>query len=472
MKKILFSLSLIGLIGLHSCQDDEFLNYEPTDSVEVDDETITDDQQLQTAVLGIYTGLQSTYAYGNYYITAQELMTDNGFVTFQNSNRFTDFYRFEHALVEGGSIGNMWTIGYRAIGRANFVLSFEDQVDGNGELVFGSDEAKVSFAEAKALRALTLFNLVNYYARPYGTTNQELGIPIPKTFERDLEVPRSTVAEVYDEITSQLELAAETLPSLEQRGRISKEAIYGLLSRVYLYKKDYIKATQYADMALSGLPLVEGSSLTAFYNDPLYFNSDRLGSEVLFGIEFTELHNLGANDAIYATWAESRYGDTAATTDFYNLMSVQDSRRALYKLWETTDDPLPYGVLKYLSVDDDIIVIRGSEVVLNKIEALYYTNPSEALNQLVDWVQTYRDAGYSFSGSGQALLDEILKQRRIELAFEGHRYFDMNRYQLEIQKNENCTANCNIPFTDYRRVFPIPLNEMNTNSLMVQNPGY
>ena len=122
--------------------------------------------------------------------------------------------------------------------------------------------------------------------------------------------------------------------------------------------------------------------------------------------------------------------------------------------------------------DNDVVVIRATEVLLNKIEALYYTNPSEALTELVNWVQTYRDPEYSFSGSGQALLDEILLQRRIELAFEGHRYFDMNRYQLDIQKNDNCTVNCEMPFSDYRRVFPIPLNEMNTNSLMVQNPNY
>src|SRR5690606_24428434 len=132
-----------------------------------------------------------------------------------------------------------------------------------------------------------------------------------------------------------------------------------------------------------------------------------------------------------------------------------DARTQLYEQWDTTDDPKPYGVLKYQSVDDDVIVIRGSEVVLNKIEALYYTNPSAALTELVDFVSTYRDPAYSFSGTGQALLDEILNQRRIELAFEGHRYFDMNRYQLDIQKSDNCTANCFMPFSDYRRVFPI-----------------
>ena len=460
MKKILFSLSLIGILGLQSCSEDEFLNYEPSDSSQVDVGTITNEEQLQTALFGIYDGLQSPYAYGNYYLTSQELLTDNGFVLFENSNRFTDFYRYEHAQITGGSISNMWTIGYRAIARANFVLSYEGQIEGEASTAY--------FAEARALRALTLFNLVNFYARPYGTTNQDLGIPIPTEFERDLPIPRSSVAEVYTEITSQLELAAENLPHLSNdRARISKEAVYGILSRVYLYKKDYVKAAEYADLALTAITLVNGSDLPSFYENPL-------SAETLFGIDFTELDNPGANDAIFATWSQNRYGDTAATTEFYNLMSATDARTQMYELWETNDVPLPYGVLKYNSVDDDIIVVRGAEIVLNKIEALYYTNPSQALTELVNFVSTYRDEAYTFTGSGQPLLDEILKQRRIELAFEGHRYFDMNRYQMDIQKNGNCTANCDMPFEDYRRVFPIPLNEMNTNPALAgqQNPNY
>jgi len=72
------------------------------------------------------------------------------------------------------------------------------------------------------------------------------------------------------------------------------------------------------------------------------------------------------------------------------------------------------------------------------------------------------------------LLNEILKQRRIELAFEGHRFFDMNRHGLDIDKDANCSVNCSIPFSDFKRVFPIPLGEMNTNVSdgFAQNPGY
>jgi|26BtaG_2_1085354.scaffolds.fasta_scaffold00007_51 tetratricopeptide (TPR) repeat protein len=458
MKKLIISLSIIGLVGLTSCQDD-FMEYDPSSSVEVNG-AIENEGQLETAVLGIYDGLQSNFAYGNYYITAQEILSDNGFVLFDNSNRFTDFYRYQHAISSGGSIANMWTIGYRVIARANFVLGFDGMIEG--------ESVDQSFAEARAIRALELFNLVNYYARPYGTVNQDLGIPIPKNFESGTAIERSSVSDVYDEITTQLELAAANLPSATagNKARMTKEAAYGILSRVYLYKKDYPKAIQFADLALAGADLLGNTDLVNYY-----LNSMSSG-ETLFGIGFDALDNPGANDALYATWSIGRYEDTAATSEFYNLISDTDIRKDLYQEWNTTDNPSPYGVLKFGGVDNDVVVIRATEVLLNKIEAMYFTNPAQASTLLVDWVQTNRDPAYTFSGSGQALLDEILLQRRIELAFEGHRYFDMNRYQLDIQRGANSTVNSFMPFSDYRRVFPIPLNEMNTNPLMVQNPTY
>ncbi|MGB6083024.1 RagB/SusD family nutrient uptake outer membrane protein [Moheibacter sp.] len=469
MKKILFSLSLIGFLGLTSCSEEDFLDYEPSNSVEVDDNTILNDGQLQTAVFGIYDAISSNYAYGNYYVSAQELLTDNGFVLFDNSNRFTDFYRYQHAISSGGSISNMWTIGYRAIARANFVLSFEEKTDATGNLMFTSDAAKVSFAEARTLRALELFNLVNYYARPYGTIDQDMGIPVPTVFERDTPLPRKSVEEVYNEITSQLELAAQNLPSNAEANtaQVTKEAVYGLLSRVYLYKKDYQKAVEFADLALAESGLMTQGDLLNYYQNPLSY------TETLFAIDFTEIDNPNTNDALYATWTPGgTYEDTAATTDFYNLIPDSDARKDLYVQWSSTDNPLPYGVLKFGGVDNDVVVIRATEVLLNKIEALYYINPTQAQTELVNWVQSYRNAAYSFSGTGQALLEEILLQRRIELAFEGHRYFDMNRYQMDLQRNANCTVNCEVPFADYKRVFPIPLNEMNTNPEMIQNPNY
>lgn len=459
MKKIILSLLTLSLFTFSSCNE-EFLDYEPSNSSAVGDNTIKNEEQLTGALLGVYDALQSNNAYGNFYISANEMLSDNGFVMLSNSNRLTDFYRYTHAISNGGSISNMWTIGYRIIARANFVISFDGKISGT--------TASGSIAEARALRAITLFNLVNFYARPYGTTNQDLGIPLPKTFEVDLQIKRSSVNEVYDEIIKELLIAANSVQNTTTT-RLNADAINGFLSRVYLYKKDYTKSLEYANKVLSKKTLLVKDDVESYYKDPALNKN-----ETLFAIDFNALDNPGANDALGATWTiGGRYQDTAATEDFYNLISSSDVRKNLYLVrTNTNDNPKPYMVKKFGPDDQDVVVIRATEVMLNKLEALYYTNPASALTELNNWMKTYRDSSYSFNGSGQILLNEILKQRRIELAFEGHRYFDMNRYSLAIVKSKNCTENCDMPFNDFRRVFPIPLNEMNTNKEMKQNPEY
>lgn len=441
----------------NSCQD-SFMEFDPSNAVD-ENVAITNELQLENAVLGIYDGIQHANVYGNNLITAQEILSDNGFVILDNSNRFTDFNDYTHAIATGGTISNMWTMMYRVISRANNVISFEDKIEGTN--------VKSKIAEAKAARALILFNLVNYYARPYGTINQDLGVPVPLKYEVGVSIKRSSVEEVYAQIIEDLNYAVANL-NMSSKSRFSKDAVYGLLSRVYLFKKDYPKVIENANLALTNTSYVNGEDLTAYYQDPLS------SKETLLGVDFTALDNPGANDALAATWlVGGRYEQNMASINFYNLIGDNDSRKALYKeMTGLADDPTPYGVLKFGGLGNDVIILRASEVNFNKIEALYYTNPSQALLELNSWMNTYRDNTYNFTGSGEAILQEILKQRRIELAFEGHRLFDLNRYSLDVEKGPNNTVNRVVPFTDYKRVFPIPFNEMNTNELMVQNPEY
>src|SRR5690625_7063202 len=100
-----------------------------------------------------------------------------------------------------------------------------------------------------------MITLVIYYERHYGTIAQDLGIPVPTEFEKDTPLPRLSVEEVYNEIINELIIAAEDLPSvtLSNTTRINKEAVYALLSRVYLYKKEYDKSIQRSEEHTSEL---------------------------------------------------------------------------------------------------------------------------------------------------------------------------------------------------------------------------
>lgn len=460
MKRILLIIGIIGNFAMfNSCQDD-FMKFDPSDSVDAEG-AITNIQQMENAILGIYAGVQHQHVYGNHLITAQEILSDNGYVTLRNSNRFTDYNTYTHAISEGGTTRALWTRMYRVIARVNYVIEHESLI---------SDPSVPSMmAEAKAIRALMLFNLVNYYARPYGSFDQSLGIPIPYKFAIGEALERKSVDEVYAQVIDDLTYAAEHINQVH-KGRITKPAIHALLSRVYLFQKQYPKVVEHANLALTQTPdtYVKGENLLDYYVNPLNYK------ETLFAVVYSSLDKLGANDAIGATWTRGgRYDQNVASSVLYDLIENNDARKNLYILKRGVADVRPYNVLKFGADDNDNIVLRASEIFFNKIEAMYYTNQSEALAELNQWVKNNRNDQYSFSESGQVLLDEIYRQRRIELAFEGHRLFDLNRLGLDVIKNPaNVNQNPIVPFNDFKRVFPIPINEMNTNPKMIQNPKY
>lgn len=456
---------LSGALVFSSCSED-FLNEEPNNSVPVD-ASITNEATLLNAVYGIYDGMQSNTGFGNAIITYQALLSDNGFVSLDNSNRFTSFNNYSFADANNGDVANLWIRMYRIIGRANNILSYEGSIEEDAS-ISGTVEQK--FAEVRIARAFSLFELVNFYARPDGTINQDLGVVVPLTFSPSESQARSSVSEVYGQIEADLESAMTTLDGYSvSKQRLGYDAAVLLMSRVKLYQNKYSEAISYADMSLnSGFSTLLSSGAVVDY----YGLDDQ--AETIFEVAYTATDNLGSNDALFATWGSlGTYKQNFATQEFVSIIPSTDVRVALYPTTSGyPDNPAPRDMLKYPTVDDNVVYLRKTEAMLNKIEATYFSNENSARTMLNDWVTNYRDSSYNTTASGQDLLDEILEQRRIEFAFEGHRLFDMNRYQLTVEKGANCTANCTIPFDDFKRVFPIPAIEMRNNDLVVQNPSY
>lgn len=465
IRNIFKTIALSSLVVISACSDD-FLDETPSDSVPVD-VSITNENGVLNALYGAYDGMQQQTGFGNYIITIQALLGDNGFVSLTNSNRFTDFNDYTFTSVTNGSVSSFWTRFYRIIGRANNILSYEgDIAEDSG--VDGTVEQK--FAEAKIIRAFSLFEAVNFFARPDGTTSQELGIMLPLVFEPSAQLARSTVDEVYAQIEKDLSEAITTLDGYNPgKQRLGYDAAVTLMSRVKLYEKEYSDAITYADLAINSSysTLLPMSSVESYYTA-----GDQ--AETIFEVEFTSTDNIGSNDALFATWGlGGTYEQSFATQEFVDIIPSTDVRLALYpEVTGYSDNPAPRDMKKYPSVDTDVVYLRKTEAMLNKIEATYFSDESSAQTMLNDWVSTYRDPSYSTSATGQDLLDEILQQRRIEFAFEGQRLFDLNRYELSVEKGANCTNNCSIPFSDYRRVLQIPDYEIRNNPNAVQNPGY
>jgi len=114
--------------------------------------------------------------------------------------------------------------------------------------------------------------------------------------------------------------------------------------------------------------------------------------------------------------------------------------------------------------------MRRTEAVFNQLEALYYTNPADALLKLNNWVKTNRDTNYTYVGTGTDLLKEILMQKNLEMFLEGFRYSDLKRNGISFQNPQTQVSLS--PSKVQFRALPIPQSELNTNTLIQQYPGY
>jgi len=175
------------------------------------------------------------------------------------------------------------------------------------------------------------------------------------------------------------------------------------------------------------------------------------------------------------------YGDALASEDLYQTYSPSDVRRSLI----LTSSPIRGDVKvvnKYPNSSqpdkDEVKVIRLSEVYLIAAEAAYHTG-NAAAKQYLNAVATQRDPDFAgYNSTGAALLEDILLERRKELAFEGHRYWDLARYNRDVVRVDLADNYTGVPLVieanDFRRILPIPQSELDANPSIrdQQNPGY
>ncbi|WP_370895704.1 RagB/SusD family nutrient uptake outer membrane protein [Chryseobacterium gossypii] len=473
MKNIKYIVgSLLLMASLTSCGDD-FLEEKPQVDVELQ-QAIVNEKNLSVAILGLHNAVQSTNSYGALIPTLNELLADNSFVSLKNSNRFSGTRQADlsYYVRQQADFANLWGSLYSIIANANFILGYEGKIPDD----INTPETPDSyFAQAHAIRAMAFYDLVTHFSEVSGNGNQELGVPIPLVLDVTAKLPRSTVAQVYNQILSDLQAAEGKIKNTDKR-LINNAAVDMLFSRYYLAIKNYAQADIYSQKILNS----NFSALTAIGGVSSMFSpSEEGGEEVIFKIEFNDKDLPGANDGITATWfSGGRYKQNFATRAFYNQLPANDVRKGSWftltgsgvDLAEYPDVPKPVDVAKYTTPATDIILMRKSEAVFNQLEALYYTNPASALAKLNAYISTYRIPGYNFTGTGQALLKEILFQKDVELFLEGFRYRDLKRNGLGFT---NPQTSVSLDPAKYQfKAFPIPLGEILSNPNIVQFPGY
>jgi hypothetical protein len=510
MKKNFINIGLmaVGLFFSTSCKD--LLKVEPRQSIDAST-ALTNETALLAALRGAYDRLQSTDLYGSSQIAFAEALGDNGRGRLAsgagtNSGRLAG--QLQH--INGSHLVG-WTQYYLLINQVNLILEAAPNVKGLSASSRNSIEGQALF-----LRALAYHDLVKTYAYDPGVevpANDRGGVPLVLTGVLDasqIKFPsRAPVQEVYDQIYKDLEEAAIKLNgvSVQTPSFAGSGAVLALHSRVALFRRDYATAVQKANEALLFAPrMVSSTAYKAAWRTSVH-------PESVFELPFTTPENIGVNVSLQSYFTSTVNGQPNTITggfgdlvinDIYgtNLSSQMSTMPAIssggpinrderFVNAGGNDDMVRFGSIgrgnqalrelcKFYGRNgqinlDNIPLIRTPEIILNRAEAQFYLgNENAARADLATIISNrYTNNGapvtVTVATSGTALINEILRQRRLELAFEGHRFFDMKR------NGENFPRPGGLPTTQYvdtRILAPIPQADINANPNLVQNAGY
>lgn len=387
-----------------------------------------------------------------------------------------------------------WYISYKIINDVNTVIEAAEGVQTPDATM------KQLIGECYFLRAFCHFNLAKFYARPYTLDPAAPGIILRTSSADPSSKARSTVAEVYTSIIADAEKGAELMT--EQRGvqYASQEAAWALLSRAYLYKGNNDSTIYYSNKVINSgrFALTDTTAFRTMF-------ANAVGSrETILCVAFTPVDDYGKAGSIASmiySDGNSGWGEEFASQSLRDTMSghPEDVRWSyIVSSPEKKNGIETYYIMKFSGQGgsptlSSPILFRLAEMYLNKAEAEAKAGNTTAALADLDMIRKNRGLQASlYNGqlpAGKTALQTVLKERRIELAFEGHRTFDVYRNQLnldrtywgyhlpglkesdiDLSKKPAGYANMVIAPDNKRIVYFIPIDEIQTNKLCAQNP--
>lgn len=384
---------------------------------------------------------------------------------------------------------------YRCIGNANSLLD-------NIEAATGTEPDKNRLkAEALTMRAWSYFYLVQIYGKRYaaGASNTQLGVSMPlSATAADLKLPRSTVEENYTQIIKDLSDAitafgtASAPPSGPQlKSHLSLKAALAIRARVAMAMQDYVNAAAFAKQVvdLGGHSLMSNTAYQSGFND--LSNPEWLWGAYIQDDQGDTFGSYMAQISYNGNTSYIRGVPKRINSALYAQLTATDVRK---KMWEpspnSTNFPLPTTAfarspymsrkfsIRNLPTIGDVPYIRLAEMYLIMAEAYARTSGKEAdARQALFTLMSNRDPNYTLStNSGQALIDEIMLHRRVELWAEGHRWFDLKRLNLPLDRTvvpnyvpASAGGLMQVPAGSNLWEFVIPIEELQANPNSVQN---
>jgi hypothetical protein len=494
ISKVVFALAVMTL-SVSSCSKD-YLETAPTD---------------QTAVATVFTTTTNAFAALNgmhRYMYSQwfsnqdqggqsgnmmymDAMGEDLVMTAQSNGWLITTYKWQTHRNANSTVSSYnYLFYYAMIGNANLILANIDDVEGPDA------EKKLIKGQALAYRGWAYFQMIQLFGKRFdkATANASPGVPLvlePKT----TPTPRSTVAEVYTQINKDLDEAIVQLAGYTRsnKSHININVAKGFKARVALAQQEWAIAATMASEARQGVSLMSNAQYSAGFND--YSNPEWLWGSHQQADQTTFFYSFFA-------FMSANYGSTnirgnpkAINSKLYSQITTTDVRKGLWDSTGTnTSFPIPlspagirkpYMNRKFISAGGesssigDVPLMRAAEMYLIEAEAKARSGGQDAAAAAALYtLARQRDPSYVLSTkTGQALINEIMTQRRIELWGEGFRFYDLKRTNSTLDRtganhDGGLTGGLfTVPASDIQWEFLIPQAEINnTNGVVVQNP--
>lgn len=495
-------LSLVLLLTLlNSCK--KWVDYNPREDFRITElDYLKSESDYRTMAVSTYTPMQWM---ATYMVMIGDIASDNSVSGGENASDVLSFQQIDdytHTPINA-NLTEIWQAAYEGINRCNYMFQYKDANPAGEKIVFAGKEAL--YGEVAFLRAFYYFSLVKMFGDVPLFTDRRLGLGDSKSLSR---APK---ANVYKQVEDDLKAAIAALPAIQQqKGRITKFAAHALLGKVYLYQN------KYSDAATVLQPVIDANAFSLVTNfGSIFLSSGENGPESVFEIQYS-------NSTPYFNWGgvtrgqgnlsvqmcgirglngsgsmpyASGWSFNLPTQNLSSAYTAGDQRKGVtildieaYKnanpAFNVTYQVAPYkntgfynqkyhprkgetsGQLE-LNYLNNFRTIRYADVLLMAAEA-YSKSSTPDFGRAQTYLNLVRRRAFGnnnndITATGEALYLAVLEERRLELAMEGERFFDLVR--------TGQTSKINGFVKGKHEVFPIPQREVDISGL-TQNAGY
>ena len=485
MKKIILYTLLGSTLTLGACSD--FLDKNPTDQLS-SSLFWKSKSDFDNALSAVYATLQTEYYAAG--APNWDALTDNGYGqhNYYGSNGIVQGNIFASS---GGYISSIYTSSYSSIARVNIFLQQLDQYDGNDLDQLTKEQMA---AEAKFIRGFFYFHLYQAYGSVPLVTE-----PLDFDTQFQAKVPKD---QIFAQVVSDLETAIGSLPDepyYNNGGHAVKSSAQALLLRAYMFDGyDAKNSPNIENMtkakALSDQLTTSGYTLVDDFTSIFQHGSQEGNEEIIFSIKFLAPNNYTAMDQWYGDWVvvsplqnmvdEFEAGDNRLNQTIYedfvdwgdgNTHSPSNNRPTGYGVKKFLNpDLLPYGYAT--RSDQDWVLLRYADVLLMDAEIENeLTGPTQEVYDAINSIRSRSGLDDLATGlTKEEMRDQIRHERRIEMAFEGLRYYDLKRWKIAGEVLNSVTDGV-IPYNFEEKFYewPLPQSEIDkSNGVLIQNEDY